>query len=148
MKPRSGGRLDLWPDQRRVERLGGQQADGNRSRGVETVILQDQDWSGLAGVIGSSRCRPDFAAFQASRAASEFGNEIEEGLVGCVGRAIGDQARLPASLGLECRRTHVRHPNLDRTHALVAQPLAMVADLVAGRNASGGRRHAMLLGYM
>ncbi len=46
-------------------------------------------------------------------------------------RALGNRKGLPVRLGNECRRAHIRDPNLKRAQSLLAQTLAMRLNLIS-----------------
>ena len=64
--------LDEQSDQRCVGGISRERADGHRCGGVEAVVLDDDDGSGLADVSASRRSSPDLASIHSSLASASM----------------------------------------------------------------------------
>ncbi len=72
---------------------------------------------------------------------------VDERLIVTLMLALCDRERLPVRLGLEGRRADVRHPDLDRSQALPAQPVTVRLNLVSRESGRGCHIHHRQ-GYM
>ena len=59
-------RLDPQAEERGLGRIGGERTDGHGIGGVEAVVLDDRDRTGLPDVAASGGSRPDLSAPQSS----------------------------------------------------------------------------------
>src|SRR5207245_9534676 len=69
-KPGLLRRVDSKTHERRIDRVRRERADRHRGGGVEGIVLEDDGWSGLPCIVGSTCDGPYLAAFH-SRFQSE-----------------------------------------------------------------------------
>jgi hypothetical protein len=121
-------RLDGKTEKRRIGRVAGERADRDRERGVEAIILEDDDRPRFSGIVLPAGDCPNLAAFSSFE---RIRPGVDEVLILPGVGAPGHGKRLAMRLCQKCRRAYIGHPDLDRSQSLLPQPLPMGSHLVA-----------------